>query len=114
MLELSNLWYSRLEHINYSSLLRLVNWNHILSFHIDSKYKCETYIEAKMMRYSFQTIKSKTKLLNVIHSGICDLKFAPIRGDNKYFISFVNDSTKYGNIYMLKSRDKTIEKFFIY
>ena len=44
----------------------------------------------------------------------CDLKFAPTRGGNKYFITFVDDSTKYCYVYLLKSKDEAVEKFVFY
>ncbi|KAL6331736.1 hypothetical protein AAG906_016732 [Vitis piasezkii] len=69
MLESSNLWHGRLGHVNYDTLRRLINLNHIPTFQINSKHKCETCVEAKLTRSSFQ-------------SG------------NKYFITFVDDSTK--------------------
>lgn len=67
--------------------------NHIPTFHIDSKHKCETCVEAKMTRSLFQGIEMNTEPLDMIHSDICDLKFVQIRGGNKYFITFIDDST---------------------
>ena len=69
--------------------------DHILSFQIDSKHKCEIYVEAKLTRSSFQTIEKNIKALELIHSDVCDLKFIQIRGGNKYFITFIDDNTKY-------------------
>ena len=40
------------------------------------------------------------------------MKFVQIRSDNKYFITFVDDSTKYYYVYLLKSKDEVIGKFF--
>ena len=42
------------------------------------------------------------------------MKFVQIRDGNKYFINFVDDSTKYYYVYLLKSKDKAIEKFILY
>ena len=53
MLEFSNLWHGRLRHFNYDTLRRLINLDHILASHIDSKQKCETCVEAKLIRSSF-------------------------------------------------------------
>ena len=50
----------------------------------------------------------------MIHSDICDLKFTPIRGGNKYFITFIDDITKYCYVYLLESKDKALEKFILY
>ena len=42
------------------------------------------------------------------------MKFVQIRGGNKFFITFVDDSTKYCYVYLLKSKDEAIEKFVLY
>ena len=55
-----------------------------------------------------------TEPLDMIHTDICDLKFAPTKGGNKYFITFVDDSTKYCYVYLLKSKDEALEKFVFY
>ena len=57
MLESSNLWHGRLGHVNYDTLCRLINLDHIPSFQIDSKHKCEICVEAKLTRSSFQTVE---------------------------------------------------------
>ena len=86
MLESSNLWHGRLGHVIYDTLRRLINLDHIPTFQIDSKHKCEAGIEAKLTRSSFQSIERHTEPLDLIHSDICDLKFVQTRGRNKYFI----------------------------
>ena len=50
----------------------------------------------------FQSVKRYTESLNLIHSDISDLKFVQTVGGNKYFITFVDDSTKYYRVYLLK------------
>ena len=114
MLESSNLWHGRLGYVNFDTLRRLINLDHIPAFEIDSKHKCETCVEAKQTRSSFQTIERNTEPLELIHSDVCDLKFVQTRGGNKYFITFIDDSTKYCYVYLLKSKDEAIEKFVLY
>ena len=93
MLEPSNQWHGRLGHVNYDTLCRLINLDHIQTFQIDSKHKCVTCNKAKLTRSSFQSIKRHIEPLDLIHSDICDLKFVQTRGGNKYSITFVDDST---------------------
>ena len=50
MLESSNLWHGRLRHVNFDTLRKLINLNHIPTFQIDAKNKCKTYVEAKLTR----------------------------------------------------------------
>ena len=93
---------------------KLINLNHIPTFQIDAKHKCETCVEAKLTKSSFQSIERHTEPLDLIHSDICDLKLVQTRGGNKYFITFVDDSTKYCYVYLLKSKGEAIEKFVLY
>ena len=114
ILEPSNLWHGRLGHINYDTLCRLINLKYIPTFQIDAKHNCETCVEAKLIRSSFQSVDRNTEPLDLIYSDICDLKFVQTRGGNKYFITFVDDSTRYSYVYLLKSKDEEIEKFVLY
>ena len=93
---------------------KLINLNHIPTFQIDANHKCETCVEAKLTRSSFQSVEKHIKPLDLIHSYICDLKLVQTRGGDKHFITFVNDSTKYCYVYLLKSKDEAIEKFVLY
>ena len=74
LLEYSNLWHGRLGHVNYDTLRRLIKLDHISVFKIDPNHKCETCVEAKLTRTSFQTIERNTEPLDLIHSDVCDLK----------------------------------------
>ena len=84
------------------------------NFQINAKHKGETCVNAKVTRSSFKGVERHTEPLDLIHSDICDLKFVQTRGGNKYFITFVDDSTKYYYVYLLKSKDEAIEKFVLY
>ncbi|GKF52345.1 pol polyprotein [Tanacetum coccineum] len=59
-------------------------------------------------------VKRTTKPLDMIHTDICDLKSLPTKGGNKYFITFIDDCTKYCHVYLLKSKDEAIDKFVLY
>ena len=114
ILESSNIWHGRLGHVNYDTLRRLINLNHMPTFQIDAKHKCETCVEAKLTRSSFQSVERHIEPLNLIHSDLYDLKFVQTRGGNKYFITFVNDGTKCYYVYLHKSKDQAIDKFVLY
>ena len=111
ILESSNLWHGRLGHVNYDTLCKLINLNHIPTFQIDEKHKCETCVKAKLTKSSFQSVERHTEPLELIHSDICDLKLVQTRGGNKYFITFMDDSTNNCYVYLLKSKDEATEKF---
>nr|CAN82978.1 hypothetical protein VITISV_023328 [Vitis vinifera] len=56
-------------------------------------------------------VERSTEPLDLIHSDICDLKFVQTRGGKKYFITFIDDCTRYCYVYLLKSKDEAIEMF---
>ncbi|KAH9751211.1 hypothetical protein KPL71_014192 [Citrus sinensis] len=57
LLESSNLWHSRLGHVNFNSLRKLINMKHIPNFQIDLKHKCETCVEAKLTRVESRELR---------------------------------------------------------
>ncbi|GJR98722.1 pol polyprotein [Tanacetum coccineum] len=114
LIESFNVWHGRLGHVNFNSMRRLIKFNSIPNCHIDSKYKCETCVEAKLTRTSFKSVKRTTEPLDMIHTDICDLKSLPTKGGNKHFIMFIDDCTKYCYVYLLKSKDEAIDKFVLY
>lgn len=63
-----------------------------------------------MTRSSFNLNERNTKLLDLIHNDIYDLKLLQTRGGSKYFITFVDDNMKYCYIYFLKNKNEAIEK----
>ena len=86
-------------------LRRLSNLDFLPKFAIDNNHKCEICVESKMTRPPFNSIDRITKPLDLIHSDICDLKFVQIRGGKKYFITFVDDCTRYSYVYLLRSKE---------
>jgi transposase InsO family protein len=114
LLESSNVWHGRLGHVNFGTLHRLVNLNLLPKFQIDTNHKCETCVEAKLTRTSFHSIERSNNPLDLIHSDVCDLKFVQTRGGRKYFVTFIDDCTKYCYVYLLRSKDEALESFIHY
>ena len=109
MLESSNVWHGRLGHVNYNTLRRLINMECLPNFKIDPNHKCEICVESKLTRTSFQSIERSSEPLELIHSDICDLKFIQTRGGKKYFLTLIDDCTRY--VYLLRSKDEALETF---
>jgi len=101
LLESSIIWHARLGHINYKFLQNLSNLGYIPKLNLEEIRKCEICVEAKFAKNSFHSIDRNTELLGLIHSDLCDLKFAPTRGKKKYFIIFIDDCTRYCYGYLL-------------
>ena len=110
-LESSNIWHGRLGHVNYDILRRLIHLDYLSKFNIDHNHKCETCVESKLTKVHFHSVERSTEPLDLIHSDICDLKFVQTRGGKRYFITFIDDCTRYCYVYLLKSKDEAIDMF---
>ena len=111
MIESSNVWHGRLGHVNYDTLRRLINMECLPNFKIDPNHKCEICVESKLTRTSFQSIERSSEPLELIHLDICELKFVQTRGGKKYFLTLIDDCTRYSYVYLLKSKDEALEMF---
>jgi len=77
-------------------------------------HKCEICTEAKFAKSLFHLIDQNTEPLGLIHSDLCNLKFAPTRGVKKYFITFIDDCIRYCYVYLLNNKDEAMNIFLIY
>ena len=111
MLESSNVWHGRLGHVNYDTLRILINMECLPKFKIDPNHKCEICVESKLVRTSFQSIERSSEPLELIHSDIYDLKFIQTRGGKKYFLTLIDDCSRYCYVYLLRSKDEALEMF---
>ena len=92
-------------------LHKLRNSNLLPNFHINPNHKWKTCVEAKLAKAPFHYIEMNTKPLELIDSDIYDLRFEQTKWGKKYFITFIDDCTRYSYAYLLRSKDKDLEVF---
>jgi len=49
--------------------------------------------------------------LELVHTDLCSCLNVKARGGYEYFISFVDDYSRYGYVYLIHHKSKTFEKF---
>ncbi|KAL0380479.1 UNVERIFIED_CONTAM: Retrovirus-related Pol polyprotein from transposon TNT 1-94 [Sesamum angustifolium] len=115
LVESINIWHGRLGHVNYASIKRLKHMNIINTLDASECAKCSVCVEAKFVKKPFKPITHKsTTLLELIHSDLADFKNTLSKGGKKYYISFVDDYSRYTKIYLLRSKDEASEMFLKY
>jgi transposase InsO family protein len=66
----------------------------------------------KMTRTLFSvSIERAIDLLEIIHTDVCGPMSVPARGGYHYFVTFTNDLSRYGYIYLMKHKSEMFEKF---
>ena len=53
-------------------------------------------------------------MLDLVYSDVSDLKSHITYGGNQYYITFIDDYTRYAYVYLMKTKDEAFDKFKIY
>ena len=100
-------WHGRLGHVNLRSIKRMSNLMLIPKLDINHNSKCEVCVQSKQPRKPFKLVNFRdSQILELIHSDVCDSNRISTRGGSRYFVTFIDDSSKYCYIYLLKLRMK--------
>ena len=82
------------------------------SLDYESLDACEPCLLGKMTNTPFSgTMERATDLLEIIHTDVCDLISVEACGGYPYFLTFIDDLSRYGYIYLMKHKSETFEKF---
>ncbi|GJS33884.1 zinc finger, CCHC-type containing protein [Tanacetum coccineum] len=68
----------------------------------------------KITRQPFKGVNRESKVLDLIHSDLCDFHANPSLGNNKYVITFIDDASRYCYVYLLHAKHEALDKFKIY
>ena len=86
----------------------------LISCKIDEFNKCEICVKSKMVKKPFHSVERSSNLLDLVHSDICELNGILTRGGNRYFITFIDDCSRYTYVYLLKHKDDAFGVFKVY
>nr|KAJ0226024.1 hypothetical protein LSAT_V11C100031100 [Lactuca sativa] len=109
----SYLWHARLGHIHYTRLKDMSKMILIPAFDINNE-KCKTCMLTKITRQPFKDVVRESKVLELIHSDLCDFHATPSLGNKKYVVTLIDDASGYCYVYLIHSNDESLDKFKIY
>ena len=94
------LWHCRLGHIGVMCTKKL----HADGL-LDSLDAVEPCLMGKMTKTLFsRTMEQATDLLEIIHTDVCSPMSLDARGGYRYFLTFTDDLSRYGYIYLMKHK----------
>ncbi|RYE20620.1 MAG: hypothetical protein EOP45_10745 [Sphingobacteriaceae bacterium] len=108
----SLLWHRRLGHISILRIKRLVNEGVLSALDFTDFETCVDCIKGKQTNKSKKGAKRSTELLEIIHTDICcpDMDAS----SPKYFITFIDDFSRYMYLYLLRSKDEALDAFKVF
>jgi hypothetical protein len=107
----SLLWHLRLGHINKNKMKRMSQNGLLPNINSGDFNTCESCIKGKMISKSFSKHWKSSDLLEVIYSDICGPLRTKTHRVMEYFITFTDDYSRYGHIYLIKYKSEAIENF---
>nr|KAJ0186788.1 hypothetical protein LSAT_V11C900473780 [Lactuca sativa] len=82
----SELWHARLGHIHYKRLKDMSKMSLISAFDTQNNKKCKTCMLPKINRQTFKDIVKESKVLDLVHSDLCDFHATSSLGNKKNLI----------------------------
>ena len=106
------LWHCRLGHINEKRISKLHKEGLLESFDYESFDTCESCLLGKMTKVPFTKVGERAgDLLGLIHSDVCGPMRSSARDGSYYFITFTDDHSRFGYVYLMKHKSESLERF---
>lgn len=106
-------WHRRLGHRDFGAIRKLAQLsNDVKIKSCDCDDTCEVCIRGKMQRTSFpKESESRASVpFELVHTDICGPMKTPTQGERRYFLTFIDDCTRYSSVYILRRKSETLEK----
>ncbi|KAL0319597.1 UNVERIFIED_CONTAM: Transposon Ty2-B Gag-Pol polyprotein [Sesamum radiatum] len=104
--------HARLGHISKDRIRRLVDSESLEIDNLDHLPTCESCLKGKMTKKLF--VRQSTianGLLDLVHTDICGPLSIPARGGFSYFITFTDDHSRYGYVYLMRYKFEAFGRF---
>ena len=109
---LTFLWHCRLGHISENRLRTLHKEGLLDPFDFESYPTCESCLLGKMTKSPFSGHGERAAdLLGLVHTDVCGPMSTQAMGGFSYFITFIDDRSRFGYVYLMKHKSEAFEKF---
>ena len=101
-----------LGHINPNRIQRLIKDGLLEPLDFDEFPVCEPCLEGKMTKRPFNAKGRRAQeLLELVHTDVCRPMSTQAKGGYEYFMTFTDDYSRYGYVYLMKRKFEAFEKF---
>ena len=106
--------YGMLGHVSSGYIKKIQTLGLINIIDYSSLSKCQICVTYKITRKTCGSVTRETKLLELIHSHIEDLKQTMTRGGKKFHVTFIDDYSRFTRVYLLINKDEAFDMFLRY
>ena len=106
------LWHCRLGHVGEKRINKLYKEGYLDNYDYESYKTCESCLKGKMTKSPFiGTGERASELLGLVHTDVCGPMKIQAKGGYSYFITFTDDMSRYGFLYLMKHKSESFEMF---
>ena len=106
------LWHCRIGHVNQDRINKMRGKGPLEVSDFDSLSTCESCLLGKMIKSPFTEKGERAiKLLSLIHTDVCRPMTVSARGGYRYFITFTDDLSRYGYVFLMRHKYESFEIF---
>jgi transposase InsO family protein len=103
----SELWHQRLGHLNMQVVRKMIP-----ELKGKGKIECKSCFQGKMARVAFGLSNGKHgELFGLIHSDVCGPFEGNAIGGYRYYVTFIDDKSRYTLVYLIRTKSEVFEKF---
>lgn len=115
LVECDDIWHARLGHVNYSYIKIMKSLGILKDVKISNTNKCQVCVEAKTTKKTCKPVLVReSEPLYLIHSDLGDMSRNTSRGGKNYYVTFIDDYSRYTKVYLLRNKNETEDKFLVY
>ena len=108
----SYLWHLKHGHIGQERIKRLMRDDLLTDLKDVHFPQSESCLEGKLTKRSFGAKGNRAKeLLELVHTDVCGPMNVKARGGSEYYVTFIDDYSRFGYIYIMQHKSETFEKF---
>lgn len=108
-------WHERYGHLNENDLKDIIRKEKVngIDFNVNEKLEfCEACVKGKQSQKPFTRSNTKsTEVLELVHTDVCGPMRVNSIGGSRYFLTFIDDKSRWCEIYFLKKKNEVFEKF---
>ena len=112
----AHVWHERLGHLNCEDTSSMLK--NLLQLKIEDKKsvrECRTCLIGKLTSLPFVSkMERSPNLLDIVHTDLCGPMRTTSIGGTRYFMTLIDDSSRWCEVYFLKSKDEAAGKFVEY
>ena len=97
-----DVWHARLGHVSSGYIKKMHTLGLINNINCSCLSKCQICATSMLTRKTCGSVTKETKILELIHSNLGDLKQTMTRGGKKFYVTFIDDYSRFTRVYLLR------------